>query len=122
MKTIRFSSTYTKMPANPSPSKILEVFVVEHELHPSFVAYDTQILDGGKYKLPIGRKLVVLLQTSDGDVWTTIRRHTPDKEKYYMGLRGHFVKCVVEEKNRSLNEFESDHPPSDAYNEKNHGI
>jgi len=49
--------------------------------------------------------LVILLQTSDGDVWTTIRRHTPCKEDYYMSIRGHFVKCVVEEKNRSLTEY-----------------
>jgi len=102
---IKFSHPYYKIPDNPNPSKILEVFVVDHELHQAFIGYDTQIVGGGRYKLPNGRKLVILLQTSDGDVWTTIRRHTPCREDYYMSIRGHFVKCVVEEKNRSLTEY-----------------
>jgi len=105
MKSIRFSHIYSKLPANPAPSVLLEVFVVDDDLHPGFVNYDTQILDGGKYKLPKGRKLVLLLQTADGSVWTTIRRHTPDKESYYRGLRGQKMSIVISNTNQSLNNY-----------------
>ena len=99
---IKFSHEYAKMPEHISPSTLLEVFVVDDDLHPVFVDYDTQIVDGGKYTLPRGKKLVLLLQTQDGDVWTTIRRHTPQKERHYRGIRGKFVDIVVENKDKSL--------------------
>lgn len=102
---IKFSNRYTKMPPDPSPSTLLEVFVVDDDLHVGFVDYDTQISGGGKYKLPNGNKLVLLLQNMDGVLWTTIRRHTSCKERYYREIRGCVVDIVVEEKNRSLNDF-----------------
>lgn len=102
---IKFSNSYTKMPDDLSPSTLLEVFVVDDDLSQAFVNYDTQILDGGKYNLPRGKKLVLLLQNKDNVLWTTIRRHTSCKERYYRKIRGSVVNIVVEEKNRSLNEY-----------------
>lgn len=102
---IKFSHSYTKMPDNSSPSTLLEVFVVDDDLSDGFINYDTQIVDGGKYNLPRGKKLVLLLQNRDDILWTTIRRHTSCKERYYREIRGSVMSIVVEEKNRSLNEF-----------------
>lgn len=105
MKSIKFSHTYSKFPQNPSPSTLLEVFVVDDDLYQGFIDYDTQIDGGGKYNLPRGKKLVLLLQNRDGILWTTIRRCTSCKLRYYRGIRGSVVGIVVEEKNRSLNEY-----------------
>lgn len=105
MKSIRFSNVYSKMPPNPDPSTLLEVFVVDDDLHKGFTDYDTQISGGGKYKLPPGKKLVLLLQTGDGSLWTTIRRFTPDKSVYYMNLRGQKMSIVITETNQSLNDY-----------------
>ena len=50
--------------------------------------------------------VLILLKTRDGgELWTTIRRCYSEKLKYYRGLRGSFVNCVVEEErnvNRTL--------------------
>jgi len=97
---IKFSHLYTKFPLNPSPSTILEVFVVGDDLSDGFINYDTQILDGGNYPIVHGKKLVLLLQNIDGILWTTIRRHTPCKERYYRETRGSVVNIV-----RSLNDY-----------------
>jgi hypothetical protein len=93
------------MPDNTSPSTLLEVFVVDDDLSDGFVEYDTRILNGGKYKLPKGQKLVLLLQNMDGVLWTTIRRYTSCKLRYYRDIRGADVNIKIEKKNRSLKEF-----------------
>lgn len=102
---IKFSHLYDKMPIDPSPSTLLEVFVVNDDLSDGFVNYDTRISGGGKYRLPNGQKLVLLLQNRDGVLWTTIRRCTSCKLRYYRGIRGADVNIVVDKKNKSLNEY-----------------
>lgn len=106
MKSIRFSHIYAKLPANPDPSTLLEVFTVQRDdLCSGFVEYDTRIKDGGNYDLPAGKLLVLLLKSAHNDIWTTIRRHTPDKESYYRGLRGQKMSIVISETNKSLNAY-----------------
>ena len=102
MKSIKFSHRYTKMPIDCDPSMLLEVFVVDGDLHPKFVNYDTQICGGGKYKLVQGKKLVLLLQTIDGNLWTTIRRHTDANHEYYRAMWGTMFGIDVVEKNMVL--------------------
>lgn len=88
MRSIKFSHDYVKMPPNPDPSRLVEVFVINRSLHQSFVAYDTAIVDGGNYALPDGKLLVLVLVSGDGVLWTTVRRWTPKKETYYREQRG----------------------------------
>ena len=98
MRTIRFSHTYDKMPADFSVSRLLEVFVVDRDdLCEGFVGYDTSYgTEGDMYPLPKGKLIVLLLMARDSmELWTTIRRCTPSKLKYYSGMRGSFVKCEV---------------------------
>ena len=98
MRTIKFSHFYSKMPEGFEVSKLLEIFVAyRKDLHECFIEYDTSYGDEGeKYPLPKGKLIVMLLQTRDSKVlWTTMRRCTPNKLKYYSGLRGSFVKCEV---------------------------
>lgn len=105
MKNIRFKFEYEKFPSHPHPSTLMEVFVVADDLHPNFVSYDTQIVGGGKYNLPSGKKIVLLLRSTDGMLWTTIRRHTDEKESYYRRLRGHAFGIIVSKTNASLDDY-----------------
>ena len=96
MPAIKFSHHYHKMPPAPDPSRLLEVLVANRAtLHSAFVEYDTAIIGGGNYALPDGKVLVLLLQAEGGELWTTLRRWTPDKEQYYRGLRGTRLAVVV---------------------------
>lgn len=107
MPRIRFSHTYKKFPPNYNPSMLLEVLTTNRDdLCARFVAFDTQIDGGGRYKLPNGKLLVLLLQTGDGALWTTIRRATPAKEEYYRSIRGDLVDIVVDIANQSLDAYQ----------------
>ena len=93
---IKFSHKYWKMPLHHNPSRLLEVITTDSlQFHKGFVEYDTKIVGGGNYPLPKGKVLLLLLITMKGELWTTIRRYTEQKEKYYRGLRGVVVEIVV---------------------------
>ena len=103
---IKFSNSYTKMPTDPSPSTLLEVFASQRDdLSNGFIEYDTRIVDAGNYKLSDKKLLVLLLKTRDNVLWTTIRRFTPCKSVYYMGLRGKEMNIVITAPNQSLNDY-----------------
>ena len=91
MKSIKFSRVYRKFPPDDDPSVLLQVFTVDvKDLSPSFIDYDTTTEDGDKYVLvKSGFVLVLLLyQSCNQHLWTTIRRHTPQKEAYYRSMIG----------------------------------
>jgi hypothetical protein len=95
---IKFSHHYLKMPRDYQASTLLEVFVVHVEtLSHAFLNYDATKDDGTLYQVPkSGYVLVLLLCTSiNTELWTTIRRHTPEKEAYYRGLVGTMQECKI---------------------------
>jgi hypothetical protein len=98
MITIRFEDRYVKMPEGYEVSRLLEVLNAQ-ELSQAFVDYDTVKVNGEKYKLPAGPKLVLLLQADEGRgaLWATVRsnRKQPwgDKEAYYQEHVGELVRC-----------------------------
>jgi hypothetical protein len=113
-KVIKFSHVYTKMPEAPTDKKVmlLEIFNVESKeaLSKEFINYDTQFfkwnyfekqLEEQHYPLPNGKLMVLLLMfNSDKEfskpyLFTTIRRHTPEKEKYYRELRGQTISIMI---------------------------
>ena len=104
---IKFSHTYSKIPENPDPSRLLETFVVERsDLHRCFVNYDTLIAQGGgNYSLPKSKLLVLLLLAESGELWTTIRRFTEEKETYYRSMRCKVFEIAVVEANESLMKY-----------------
>lgn len=79
---------------------LLQVFIVDRaDLSETFVAYDTEIERTGEYySLPKGKLLVLFLIPCYGSgAFTTIRRWTPAKEKYYKSLMGkEFVLEITE--------------------------
>ena len=99
---IKFSHIYNKMPRGFEHSKLLAVLPVNLEdLIPDFLHYDTTDSDGGEerqYPLPAkGDYMILLLQAGAGygQLWTTIRRHTPRKWEYYRSHIGEVADCVV---------------------------
>jgi len=99
MNQIKFSHHYTKMPRDISNTELIEVLISDtSELHGSFVNYDT-FYSNGFYPLPKGKILILLLwsicETEKNQLWTTIRRWTPEKEKYYRSIRGKRIGVVI---------------------------
>ena len=103
MNKIKFSHLYTKMPFDREKTQLLEVLIADKkELSKEFIRYDTHIDGGREYNLPEGKLIVLLLFSLQEDsmaweLWTTVRRRTPEKEKYYRSLRGQNVEIVIEE-------------------------
>lgn len=93
---------YVDLP--PKEAVLLEVFKVNSkDLHLRFVEYDTIYFDDENnnwayYKLPKGDVLVLLLKSELNDapdLWTTIRRYTPQKYEYYKKSRGETFKIEI---------------------------
>lgn len=110
MRTIKFRHMYVKMPhnvINNSVVKLIEVLNSRFEdLHESFIGYDARAVKGDIYPLPKSGDCLVLLFIGDGisfdsgELFTTVRRSTPDKERYYRGLRGKELIVRVEGSDR----------------------
>lgn len=102
MSTIKFSHKYFKMPDGYEKSTLLQVLNINRdEISDSFYDYDTTYATGfnetARYPLPPGKLIILMLKSKTGLLWTTIRRWTPEKEKYYQSIVGHVVDCVVSE-------------------------
>ena len=98
MRIIKFSHRYSKHPINVIDGcevRLIEVLNSKFEdLSDTFKEYDTNLYCGGNYTLPKKGDCLVLLFLGAGPIWdtselfTTVRRSTPEKEQYYKGLRG----------------------------------
>jgi hypothetical protein len=111
---IKFSHTYWKMPLEVdaetpiSDAMLLAVFnTTSEEIHEQFRLYDTMYVDekgASYYELPKGKLIILLLKSSpitspeEQELWTTIRRWTPEKEKYYRSNIGKLFDVIIEEK------------------------
>jgi hypothetical protein len=100
MQVIKFSHKYYKMPkvVKIVPTTLMQVLVCDKQhLSTNFLEYDTAYpTEKGmeNYELPEGGLLVLILNTG-GFVWTTLRRHTQEKERYYRTLQGQEVKIEI---------------------------
>ena len=110
MHKIKFSHDYYKFPSAKNISLLSQVVITDKsELSDSFIEYDTLFrnwtknpktpLPDGMYELPKGKLILLLLIANEGKgwLWTTIRRWTPEKEKYYRSIQGQNVEIVIEE-------------------------
>lgn len=96
MNIIKFSHRYKKMPAGVEhcESFVCDVQVQHYcTLPEAFIKYDTEF-DGGFYKLP-NTKLLIITIITDNEKWTTVRRYTSEKEKWYRSLIGKNVKIII---------------------------
>jgi len=109
MRVIKFSHRYTKLPADIESGDdvtLLEVLNSRFEdLHPAFIKYDATTDKNELYPLPAkGACLVLIFQSTrykpynnrlNDEIFTTVRRQTPEKEKYYKGLRGELLQLEI---------------------------
>jgi hypothetical protein len=103
---IKFSHVYNKMPLtvkalNEAETRLVGVSICDvNRLPPKFVEWDTAITAGGHYELPKGQVIVLTLATFEQfreelpDIWTTIRRATPEKATFYQSAIGERVEVV----------------------------
>jgi hypothetical protein len=119
LPSIKFSHAYCKMPPcfwsrEKHVTHLIGVSVIDDisKLPELFIKYDTAYIPQGitdikevqYYKLPFGKILLLVLFTVEEfegiemtNIWTTVRRWTPDKEKYYVGLIGKQVDIIIED-------------------------
>jgi len=101
--TIEFSHRYCKMPPGYGKSILMEVLSVKmEELSQMFREYDTAYFDvccrEANDPLPeTGNYLLLILCADSGYLWTTLRRATPERTRYYKSMIGKQFRCVVEE-------------------------
>ena len=102
MAYITFSHAYHKLKNADgdtiSTAQLLSVCPVQLEtLSDPFLAYDT---DDGRFQLPKQGAFLMLmfLKPGDRDLFTTLRRSTPNKEAYYRSMIGCFFEVKIEEK------------------------
>jgi len=99
MNTIKFSHRYTKLPSTiKSGGHVLLLEVLNsrfQDLHHAFIWYDATTDKGELYPLPKTGGCLVLIFQFNNDIFTTIRRHTPEKENYYRGLRGEVLRLEI---------------------------
>lgn len=104
MRTINFSHRYKKMPEKINPTFLNAVDVAHYqELEEDFIKYDTETIDGSFY--PFSKtKLLILRLWTEGEEWTTVRRWTSDKERYYRSLVGQQVRISINKENKHVKE------------------
>jgi hypothetical protein len=92
---IKFSHNYNKLYNSAHSIKLLEVININIEnLSKEFLEYDT---DNGKYKLPEkGKFMILIFKKNMTDIFTTIRRWTSEKEKYYHDAIGKWFSVIIE--------------------------
>ena len=99
MNTIKFSHRYNKLPDTiKSGDKVTLLEVLNsrfQDLHQSFIRYDATTDKGELYPLPKTGACLVLIFLFKGDIFTTVRRQTPEKERYYQGLRGEVLRLEI---------------------------
>jgi hypothetical protein len=101
--TISFSHEYYKIVAiDRESNNLLHVFRTHYDkLDKDFIAYDTSYEDkNGKmcfYELPKTEVLVLLFFSKNGELFTTIRRFTPEKETYYKSVVGKWFRVIIKE-------------------------
>lgn len=108
-KKIRFSHKYLKMldmnREMPKEAILLEVLRAnKHDLNSGFIDYDTTYKDEKtgeleQYELPDHELIILVFRHVQfvNIIWTTIRRYTPQKYKYYRDRRQHRFEIILEE-------------------------
>lgn len=98
MKQIKFSHDYYKLPAPyANVVRLLQVMRVDPKtLSKSFVEYDTEYPPGKQfYELPASECILLFFMAHRNQLFTTIRRYTPEKWDYYSKSVGEDFTLVI---------------------------
>ena len=106
MKKIKFSHWYYKL-ANVysehqagKKARLLQVLKIHYnDLSDNIIQYDTTYDSDEQYQLPKTDLILLIFNASqyNGGLFTTIRRYTSEKWKYYKDSQGEIFEVVVEE-------------------------
>ena len=100
MRTIKFSHDYPKLHGQTGATLVQVRIIQAESLSESLIKYDTVFWENGKeqfYPLPKkGEVIQLLFFGNEGIPFCTIRRHTPEKERYYTGSIGYEFQIVIE--------------------------
>jgi hypothetical protein len=95
---IKFSKKYKKLPPGIDGQLaylILSRNVMIENQTPWLLNYDTEAEDGTHYELPAKGEHLLLMFDYRGAIFTTLRRRTLEKERYYRGLVGQLLRVVI---------------------------
>jgi hypothetical protein len=99
---IKFSHNYNKLRGLKSGDQIrlLQVINIKLEnLTNGFLMYDTD----GIYPLPKkGEYLMLIFEKGLGDIFTTLRRYTPDKNEYYKIHQGEYFDIIINTESKTI--------------------
>jgi len=90
---IKFSHNYKKL-NNEKSAELRDVIIINLERQAkSFLEYDTE----GIYNLPEkGTYIALIFLGKNGTLFTTLRRYTPMKYKYYVSHLNDFFEILIE--------------------------
>ena len=98
MPNIKFTHPYTKLKdvdgSVVSTSQLLQIVMVDLDnCSDELIAYDT---DNGKYELQRNLYMMLIFKKPSVNLFTTLRRYTPDKHTYYKKLVGQNFDIVIQ--------------------------
>ena len=99
MNTIKFSHRYRKLDYIEEDHQVVLLQVLKvslSELSKEFIEYDTRISENNYFKLESKDNLLLIFRDSKYKIFTTIRRVTPEKEKYYKSKIGEKFEIKIE--------------------------
>ncbi len=98
MANIKFSHRYPKL-WGQKRAELLDVRIVSYyNLKENMIEYDTNYDDNGSlehYELPKTNLILLTFRGEDLIPFTTLRRHTVEKFKYYKDLEGEWFDIIV---------------------------
>jgi len=107
MHKIKFSHWYYKLKVfndteGIKKAKLLEAIKIHYnDLNPELIKYDTTY-GNGAYPLPKTDLILLIFETvGNVEIFTTIRRYTPNKWVYYKKAEGEIFEVVIDEQNRT---------------------
>ena len=102
MNKIKFSHFYWKFPVDVTkkPVKLISAIGIHSDdLSEAMITYDATYTKDNhvrEYKIPEGDLILLIFQIRPNCIFTTIRRFTPSKWRYYKGLEGEMFDVVIE--------------------------
>lgn len=97
---IVFDHRYLKLPGglnSGSDVRLIEVLKTKFEdLHPLFLCFDGSTFRDETYNFPKTGGALVLLLLYKTELFTTVRKHTPEKELEYKSAIGSWLKVEIE--------------------------
>ena len=90
MKKIKFSHRYDKLLEMASTPTLIQVLKIHYnDLSEYMLRYDATISDSDEmYPVPKCELILLIFQSSKNMIFTTIRRYTPEKFRYYKDAEG----------------------------------